>query len=78
MLHGHDRERLVAFYKLCVSRAKEFCLSTEKAVFAIHVELHYSAVIVENKFMVFVVHEQLVIGYVIISCRPENLPLCHN
>lgn len=36
-------------------------LPAETAVCAVHMELHYSTVIVENKFMVLVVREQLAI-----------------
>jgi hypothetical protein len=62
MQHGHDRERLVAFYKFVSAGQRSFVSAQKSAVFAIHVELHYSTIIVENKFMVFVVHEWLAIG----------------
>ena len=61
MLHGHDRERLVAIYKFVSAGQRSFVSAQKWQFFAIHVELHYSSIIVENKFMVFVVHERLAI-----------------
>jgi hypothetical protein len=57
MLHGHDRERLVAFCKIVSSQRR--LLAAETAVFAVHMELCHSTVIGENKFTIFVVCEQL-------------------
>jgi hypothetical protein len=60
------RERLVAFYKTVSAADKGYLsrcrlLPAETGVFEVRVELHYSTVTIEIKFMVFVVHEQLAI-----------------